>query len=117
MKTLPIYLAIIFCAVFVLSTRAQAQTEFAPQAGAAGLYAAGSDKIDSDRAPVSTPDDLIFKAERASRPAAGLVINASFDTSITSNPNSAAIQAMINRTIAVYQAQFSDPVTINILFR
>jgi hypothetical protein len=50
-------------------------------------------------------------------PAAGLVINATFDSSITSNANSAAIQAMINQAVAIYQAQFSDPITVSILFR
>lgn len=47
----------------------------------------------------------------------GLVINATFDSSITSNPNSAAIQAMVNQAIAIYQARFADPITVSILFR
>ncbi|HEX3100228.1 MAG TPA: NF038122 family metalloprotease, partial [Pyrinomonadaceae bacterium] len=51
------------------------------------------------------------------RPGAGLVITPTFDSSITSDPNSAAIQAMINQAIAIYQAQFSDPITVTILFR
>ena len=48
---------------------------------------------------------------------AGFILNATFDSSITSNPNSAAIQAMINQAVAIYQAQFSDPFTASILFR
>jgi hypothetical protein len=48
---------------------------------------------------------------------AGLIINPTFDSSITENPNSAAIQAMINRAIAIYESLFSDPITIEILFR
>ena len=47
----------------------------------------------------------------------GLVINPTFDSSITSNPNSAAIQATITQAIAVYQSLFSNPITISILFR
>src|SRR5947208_9202970 len=47
----------------------------------------------------------------------GLIINATFDSSIINSPNSAAIQAMINGAIAIYESLFSDPVTIQILFR
>jgi hypothetical protein len=47
----------------------------------------------------------------------GLIINPTFDDSIMSDPNSAAIQAMIHRAIAIYEALFSDPITIEILFR
>jgi hypothetical protein len=47
----------------------------------------------------------------------GLIINATFDSSIIGNPNAAAIEAMINRTVAIYESLFSDPITIQILFR
>lgn len=47
----------------------------------------------------------------------GLVINPTFDGSITSNPNSAAIQAMLIRAIAIHQSLFRDPITVSILFR
>jgi hypothetical protein len=47
----------------------------------------------------------------------GLIINPTFDNSILNDPNSAAIQAMINRVIAIYEPLFSDPITIQILFR
>jgi hypothetical protein len=47
----------------------------------------------------------------------GLTIHATFDSSITSNPNAAAIEAMINRTISIYESLFSDPITIQILYR
>jgi Divergent InlB B-repeat domain len=47
----------------------------------------------------------------------GLVIAPTFDASILNNPNSAAIQSMINQAIAIYQSLFSDPITVNILFR
>ena len=47
----------------------------------------------------------------------GLIINATFDGSITSNPNAAAIEAAINRAIAIFESLFSDRLTIPILFR
>jgi hypothetical protein len=47
----------------------------------------------------------------------GLTIQATFDGSITSNPNAAAIEAMINRAIAIYEFLFTDPITIQIHFR
>ncbi|MEY2504921.1 MAG: hypothetical protein QOG27_1201 [Verrucomicrobiota bacterium] len=50
-------------------------------------------------------------------PTTGLVINPTFDSSITNNPNSAAIQSTINQAIAKYQALFSESMTVSILFR
>jgi hypothetical protein len=47
----------------------------------------------------------------------GLVISATFDSSITSNPNAAAIEAMVNRAIAIYESLYSDPITVFIRFR
>ena len=50
--------------------------------------------------------------------ATGLMIIPTFDDcSIINDPNSAAIQAMINRSIGFYESLFSDPITIHILFR
>jgi hypothetical protein len=46
-----------------------------------------------------------------------LVINATFDSSITSDPQSAAIEAMINDAISVNESRFNDPITVSILFR
>ncbi len=50
-------------------------------------------------------------------PTTGLTIHPTFDSSITGNPNAAAIQAMINRAIGIYESLFSDPITIQIRFR
>jgi uncharacterized protein YbdZ (MbtH family) len=50
-------------------------------------------------------------------PATGLTIHATFDSSITGNLNAAAIEAMINRAISIYESLFSDPITIQIRFR
>jgi hypothetical protein len=47
----------------------------------------------------------------------GLVIHATFDSSITGNPNSAAIQATINQAISICESLLSDPITIEIRFR
>ena len=47
----------------------------------------------------------------------GLIIHATFDSSITGNPNAAAIEGMINRAISIDESLFSDPITIQIFFR
>src|SRR5437763_10923561 len=46
-----------------------------------------------------------------------LVIHPTFHSSITGNPNAAAIEAMINRAISIYESLFNDPITIQIFFR
>ena len=50
-------------------------------------------------------------------PTTGLTIQPAFDSSITNHPDSAAIQATINRAISTYETLFSDPITIQIRFR
>jgi hypothetical protein len=40
-----------------------------------------------------------------------------FDSSITSDPQAATIEATINSAIALYQSSFSDPITVNITFQ
>jgi hypothetical protein len=50
-------------------------------------------------------------------PTVGLVIHPTFDSSITNSPNSAIIQATINRAISIYETLFTDPITIEIRFR
>jgi hypothetical protein len=47
----------------------------------------------------------------------GLIINATFDGSITTRANAATIEAMINRAISIYESLFSDKITVKILFR
>ncbi len=47
----------------------------------------------------------------------GLSIHATFDSSITNNPNAAAIEATINRAISILESLFSDPITVQIRFR
>lgn len=57
-------------------------------------------------------------ATQAGAPTAssGLTINAIFDSSITGDPNSAAIQSAINTAISNIQSQFTDPITVTIYF-
>jgi hypothetical protein len=50
-------------------------------------------------------------------PTTGLIIDATFDSSITGNPNAAVIEATINRAISIYESLFNDPVRIHIRFR
>jgi hypothetical protein len=47
----------------------------------------------------------------------GLIINPTFDASITADANSAVIEGAINQAIAPYQTMFADPVNVSILFR
>jgi hypothetical protein len=46
-----------------------------------------------------------------------LVINPTFDSSITSDPNSAQIQTTINQAIGFYKTNFTDNLTVNITFK
>jgi hypothetical protein len=51
------------------------------------------------------------------QPSIGPIIHPTFDCSIFTDPNSAAIEAMISRAVGIYESLFSDPITIEILFR
>ena len=52
----------------------------------------------------------------ASPAAQALVIDPTFESSITSDPNAAAIEGTINSAIGVYEADFTDPITVSIDF-
>jgi hypothetical protein len=76
--------------------------------------------IGTNAAAVAAPGNVTNKGSADGVVASansGLVINATFDSSITTNANSAAIQSMINQAIAIYQSTFADPATVSILFR
>ncbi len=47
----------------------------------------------------------------------GLVIKATFDSSITQNADAAAIESAIHHAIAIDEALFGDQITVSILFR
>jgi hypothetical protein len=67
-----------------------------------------------DATGTSENSDVMTATTVATR---GLTIHATFGSSITNHPNAAAIQAMINRAISIYESLFRDPITIQILFR
>jgi hypothetical protein len=46
-----------------------------------------------------------------------LVIDATFDGTITSDPDAAAIETMIENAIGVHESLFNDPIVVSILFR
>jgi hypothetical protein len=46
-----------------------------------------------------------------------LVINPTFDSTITNDPNSTQIQATINQAIGFYKTNFTDNMTVNITFK
>ena len=48
---------------------------------------------------------------------AGLIITPTFDSTITNDPNAAAIEATINQAIQVYQNTFTNPINVTITFR
>lgn len=64
----------------------------------------------------NTANDTSSAAPLTVQVPAGLVINPIFDSSITSDPNSATIQSTINAAIQQYEALFSDPITVTIEF-
>jgi hypothetical protein len=53
----------------------------------------------------------------ASHPAEALTIVPTFDSSVTSDPGAATLEADINSAIGIYQSLYSDPVTVSIDFR
>ena len=58
-----------------------------------------------------------FSTTVTSHAGAGLLIVPTFDTTITSDPNAATIEATINNVIGEYEAVFTDPITIYITFQ
>jgi FG-GAP-like repeat/Fibronectin type III domain len=63
----------------------------------------------------SSADSQVMVGTTAS--VAGLIINPTFDSSITNNPNALAIQSMISRAVSIFENLVSDPITVPILFR
>jgi hypothetical protein len=52
----------------------------------------------------------------ARRATASLAFSPTFDSTITSDPNAAAIEGAINNVLANYSAMFGDPITVHITF-
>ncbi len=57
------------------------------------------------------------KTETTANISSGLVIVPTFDSTITTDPRSNAIQAMVISIIQMYQTLFNDPITVSIRFR
>jgi len=66
---------------------------------------------------VGTGDNSETTSETTANISSGLVIVPTFDSTITNDPRSSAIQAMIISAIQKYQTLFSDPITVSIRFR
>src|SRR5205814_5838078 len=64
-----------------------------------------------------TGDNSESTSEATANVSSGLVIIPTFDSTITTDPRSSAIQAMIISAIEKYQTLFSDPITVSIRFR
>src|SRR6516164_8852611 len=62
-------------------------------------------------------DNSETTSETTANISSGLVIVPTFDGTITNDPRSSAIQAMIISAIQKYQTLFSDPITVSIRFR
>ena len=74
--------------------------------------------LGSNAAPETAQRDaLVFEVAPSLGSEGALVITPTFDSSITGDPNAAAIEAMITNAINVFESQFSDPITVAILFR
>src|SRR5579871_2660302 len=58
---------------------------------------------------------LSLSALTATPAAAQLMIIPTFDSTITSDPNAAAIETTINNAISVYEHTFSNPITVSVL--
>jgi len=58
-----------------------------------------------------------FGAQACNPAYAGLIITPTFDSTITSDPNAAAIEGVINNAIGIYEADFSDPINVTIDFK
>ena len=72
-------------------------------------------RVHAYNAAGSSADSQVMVGTTAST--AGLIINATFDSSITNNPNALAIQSTITVAISIFENLFSDPITVPILFR
>jgi hypothetical protein len=70
----------------------------------------------SEVAQTNTVNDTSAALPLTVQTSAGLVIIPTFDSTITSDPNAAAITNTINAAIQQYEAQFSDPITVTITF-
>jgi subtilase family serine protease len=79
---------------------------------------AGSDNGEQPILPETYDEKTALSVSKVIEPnAGGLTIIPTFDSSITTNANAPAIEAMINNCVVIYQSLFKDPITVQILFR
>ena len=120
MKNLRIIAAIALVCLFLspLASSSQ-QTKQADHAGFAVAESGQIAGVDLPQRHVDTAVPGVTMPPQAApaQPSAGLIINGVFDSSITSDPNAAAIEAAFNAAVARYQLMFTDPITVKILFR
>jgi hypothetical protein len=83
--------------------------------GGAAPATRGTSKIGDGQKPGTSVS--VAPGSRQPGFAAGLTINATFDSTITGDPNAAAIEATINAAILNVEAKFTDPITVAITFK
>lgn len=75
----------------------------------------GRDRIGPRRAAFGMALLLVLAVAPGAR--AQLLITPTFDSSITSDPNAAAIEGVINSAIHTYETTFNNPIQVNITFK
>jgi len=109
-RILAVFVSVGFCQMAAVAQSPPASTR---SVGHSGITAAASSQSQASP-PTTGLTESVYPKTTAP---AGLTIVPTFDSSITTSPNAAAIEAMINAAIGVLEAQFADPITVSIYFR
>ena len=92
-----------------------------PDEGSGGPFARATHASrESTDVRLDVAPQLDRRITTAVAPAGGggaLVIDATYDSTITTDPNAAAIETMIENAISVHESLFNDPIVVSILFR
>src|SRR5579872_2029698 len=111
--------ASVFVVSILLAIAAAAQPPLKPHLGVHVTRV--RDQIPPAKGTALTPADEQLNLQRqipkAPTSGAGLIIQPTFDSSITGNVNATAIKNAINAAISVLQGLYSDPVTVQVYFR
>src|ERR1700680_5125912 len=89
----------------------------------AGVTPAGDNRVTGGTSKIdggpTKPSAQVSVPRRSTQPGqmAGLTINPVFDSTITSDPNGAAIENTILAAILNVESQFTDPITVTITFK
>jgi hypothetical protein len=116
--TFPRVLAALVAVLALAGVGDVAAASLAPAAAALGIARArhasyASTDVRTDAAPQIARSAAAVGASGAGR----LVIDATFDESITSDPQAAAIEAAIGAAVGVFESLLDDPITVSIRFR